>query len=331
MDEFSFGVLLYNQQELVAETLESIKFQIEEHQGAGSFNLFVIDDCSSDMSTEAVSEWLEDNRDLFNRSELIVRKENVGTVRNFNELLDLSGNSPFKVIAADDLFSSADLLNEYRQLDDYVLITHPRLDLIEKKVRLDRFSMDAYFCKMTDHKDGRPNIRQMRQGCYIHTPSTLFSKRLYEKSGCENFNRQFKLFEDDPTWYSMMKNMDGLRIIFQSTPIVLYRIHPGSISNTKSNAKSQFDIDLESLRGIYVDDAAGWEKALLRAETITDGLPKLLSVRKWKQFAALVKNHLRSSGNAAFDEFRHNIENSIVAEQSFYDSICAKAAPYKIG
>ena len=103
----------------------------------------------------------------------------------------------------------------------------------------------------------------MRKGGYLHTPSTIYTKQLYSNAHCREMNEKFRLFEDDPTWYSMIKNTDALSLEFSFDSLVLYRMHSGSVSNTINPV---FLEELHRLNKIYMKDTKGFEKFLIKCK-----------------------------------------------------------------
>ena len=51
---FTFGILAYNQEKEILETLESIRYQIEHYSDNENINLILIDDSSADNTVDVV-------------------------------------------------------------------------------------------------------------------------------------------------------------------------------------------------------------------------------------------------------------------------------------
>ena len=59
-------ISLYNYSNFVASCLESVEAQTQD-----DLDLVVVDDCSTDQSTEVVASWLDDHAGRFNRCRLV--------------------------------------------------------------------------------------------------------------------------------------------------------------------------------------------------------------------------------------------------------------------
>lgn len=249
--EFTFGVLTFCQEKMVCETLESIKYQVTTYGKDIVVNLYIVDDCSSDNTAQVCEKWITDNKRLFNNTRIIKNDVNQGTVANYLKIIDLVKDEYFKVIAGDDLFSSENLFIKYEGLDDNTLRVFTPLFLTDGRI----YKSDVRVLNTSYFKNKKINkeyaLRQMMKGGFFNTPSVLYTKGLFEKSGSRLLLPYFRLFEDDPTWFSMIKNVDGLKIEFSSDVVVLYRFHSASVSHVKKKVKSQFQIDKEHLHQIY--------------------------------------------------------------------------------
>ena len=63
--EFVFGVMTYNQESIICETLESIKYQIETYGKDIDCTIIITDDCSKDKTVKVIENWLKNNGELF--------------------------------------------------------------------------------------------------------------------------------------------------------------------------------------------------------------------------------------------------------------------------
>ena len=75
---FTFVVTCYQQEEFIAMSLESVKYQIQRYGQEQQFQLIVTDDGSKDSSREVIRQWLEQNKALFAQVDLLFNKENAG-------------------------------------------------------------------------------------------------------------------------------------------------------------------------------------------------------------------------------------------------------------
>ena len=86
MKKFIFGILTYNQEKYVLETLESIKYQKVQYGANFDVSLIITDDASKDKTVELIRNWCEKNREYFENIDLIANKkikELLQTLRQF--------------------------------------------------------------------------------------------------------------------------------------------------------------------------------------------------------------------------------------------------------
>ena len=116
MKKFTFGVLTYNQENYILQTLESIKFQKIKYGKDIDVSIIITDDASKDETVSVMKGWLEKNKQYFSEIKLIANEKNKGTVENFCTILNKVDNHGLKVIAGDDLIASRNLFEEYENL-----------------------------------------------------------------------------------------------------------------------------------------------------------------------------------------------------------------------
>lgn len=322
---FTFGVLTYQQEHLVVQTLESIKYQIQTYAAGISCRLIVVDDCSADRTAQKIHIWLADNEDLFAETQVVVNEINRGTVCNYNYIMERIGDENFKIMAGDDLISSGNLFACYDGLDDGHLFSYLRMELIDDVICYDEERLALYYYNSRRRKH---HLARLRQGGYLHTPSTLYTKGLYEGANCAEQNRQFRLFEDDPTWYAMLKNTPDLDIQFFDKLVVLYRMHQRSVSNAKRTKKNAFDYEMDQLHAIYGREAKGFSRLYWMLKNQTK-LPKYLNLskyydylqRRWKVFVA--------RRDADYQKFQRQVDAMVEREQKYYNQIQKRAAEFE--
>lgn len=317
MKRFTFGVLTYNQESLVLETLESIKFQKIHYGKDIEVNLYVVDDASKDNTVGIVERWLERNRGYFNAINFDAKSENCGTVINFCELLEIIKSENFKIIAGDDLIGEDNLFLQYTDLGNKKLKTFFRVYLLNGKVLYKKNMLIDFFYNARHNRQGEDTIKKFRKGCYFHTPSTIFSKELFLNSRCKEELEGFRLFEDDPSWYAMLKNQKDIEIEFVDSSIVLYRIHNKSVSNTINPV---FQVELDKLHEKYVMDTRGLEH-LYWVIRENKKIPKYLRLDKYIDKIVLCKKAIYCYLNKDYYIFKRSIEEKIVREQQFYNNI----------
>ena len=318
MKKFTFGILTYNQEKYILQTLESIKYQKCQYGQDIDVSLVITDDASKDQTVAVMEKWLENNREYFDQIDLIANKNNRGTVANFCTILSKVENQGLKIIAGDDLIGCKNLFCEYNDLTDKKLKTYLRIELCDGKVYFrEKYLIDLYYHKMQD-KTRKYNLKNFRSGRYLHTPSTLYTKQLFLNADCENNLAGYKLFEDDPMWYSMIKNEKELEIDFLEQGIVLYRMHNQSVSNVPNPI---FREDLRRLREQFMEDAIGLEKLYLKIKNLTNKWPMYINPAAYvNKFINMKRKHAVKK-DAGYQKFKEKIEQQILEEQKFYDEI----------
>lgn len=318
MKKFTFGILTYNQENYILQTLESIKFQKVQYGEDIDVSLIITDDASKDQTVAVMKKWLERNSEYFDQIELIANEKNRGTVANFCTILSKVDKQGLKIIAGDDLIGCKNLFCEYDDLDDKTLKTYLRIELCDGKVYFrEKYLIDFYYHKLQERKRVY-NLKNFRRGRYLHTPSTLYTKQLFVNAECEKNLEGYKLFEDDPMWYSMIKNEKNLEIEFADQGIVLYRMHNQSVSNVPNPV---FREDLKRLREQFMADTKGLEKAYLKLRVLTNKWPMYINPGAYINKFINMKREQVVKKDAGYQKFKEKIEQQIIEEQKFYDAI----------
>lgn len=323
MQKIIFGILTYNQEIFVTETLESIKYQKIHYGQDIAVSLIITDDASKDRTVEVIRAWLESNRGYFDRVELIANEKNKGTVANFCTILSKVHDESLKIIAGDDLIGHRNVFLEYEDLNDRKLKTYFRMELCDGKISYrEKFLTDFYYHKM--YGGGKAyHLRNFRRGKYFHTPSTIYTKQLFVNAKCEQNLTGYQLFEDDPMWYSMLNHEDDLEIDFVEQGMVLYRVHAQSVSNAPNPV---FAKDMEKLRRLYLEDTTGWEHLYLWIRMKTSRWPMYVNpglyLDKWMNW----KRRQICRKDPGYQRLKQKIERQIEEEQQFYQMLTEQIA-----
>lgn len=307
----------YNQEDIILETLESIRFQTVSYGAGIDISLLVMDDCSKDQTVAVVQKWIDANRGCFHSAKIVVNEVNRGTVHNFCKFLRNVDTEAFKELAGDDLISSGNIFKAYTDMAPTKIKTHIKTYLCDGKLSyLEKDLLNFYYNKL-HCKDRVYNIRAFRKGCFFHSPSTLFTKELFAAAKCEEALDGFVLFEDDPTWYAMLKNEENLDVEFVDDIIVLYRIHSHSVSHFTNPV---FEADLQKLRQKYRQEAS-WDEKIYFALHSTARLPKYLQLDRYWDKLVFYKRKIQFRSDPEYFRLKENIEKRLAEEQVFYDNI----------
>ena len=246
--DFSFGVLTYNSEKFIIDTLESIKFQVVTYGREKECELIISDDASSDETVTIIEEWLKKNRKIFYNSILLVSDNNEGTVMNYHKVFSATTGKNFHIIAGDDLFSRNNIFEFANKLSKYDIITTFPICLNDKTQTLfiDHRRLQRYIY-YSNHKayTSRQLVDLELFGSFLHTPSTLFRKTLYSDDASD-FVKEFKLYEDDPRWLKLLSITSSIN--YSYVPIVIYRYHEKSVCH--SLTVNEFDKDQYKLKTI---------------------------------------------------------------------------------
>lgn len=238
--DFSFGVLTYNSERFIVETLESILYQIVTYGKDKECELIISDDGSRDNTVNIIENWLSVNNNYFSNTTLLTSESNNGTVINYHKVFDKISAKYFHIIAGDDLFSKNNIFEFASKLVDYDIITSFPICLDDNKQQL--FIDYRRLQRHIYHSNHKPYTSQELVdlelfGSFLHTPSTLFQKFLYNDE-VSDFVKGFYLYEDDPKWLKLLSATSN--IYYSCVPIIIYRYHGGSVCHS---AHSAFDED----------------------------------------------------------------------------------------
>ena len=318
-EEFSFGVLAYNQEAEVELTLNSILYQITKYGHDVRCNLIITDDCSRDSTVKVIEKWLGEHPDVFHKVIKRYNTQNKGTVDNYLFILSHIRKEPFKVIAADDLISGNNIFAAFDKIGEHTLYAGFRIFFNQSGVFMEEKHMHMQFFLNSRKFSREQLLRLFRKGYIISTPQTLFRKNLFIDSNAETYIRRFRLFEDNPTWYSMIKNTDDIQILFSTNNVVLYRISDKSVSNS-THANNPFREELDNLYKDYIRDGSLYEKLYFRSAM--SRLPKVLKLPEYATRLFYFRCSLYArSHHEAYMEFKDLILTELEKGENYYRSL----------
>ena len=283
-------------------------------------SLIITDDASKDQTVAVMNEWIAKNRDYFVNVDVIANEKNQGIVPNFCKIVQMidPDKEYLKIIAGDDWIASKNVFAEYDTLHDKKLKTYFRIELCEGKISYREKYLIEFYYHMT-HGSGRAyNLKYFKRGRYLHTPSTLYTKNLFVNAGCEKNLEGYRLYEDDPMWYSMIKNEKDLEIEFVPQAMVLYRMHNQSVSNAPN---PMFQKDKKRLREQYLAETKGLEKLYLLIRMYSSKLPMYFNLSLYIDKLVNMSRKQACKNDPGYKQFKESIERQIAQEQKFYDSI----------
>lgn len=320
INKFTFGVLAYNQEKEVVQTLNSIKYQIINYGKKISCNLVITDDYSTDLTMDAIKTWINNNANYFKKIITRFNTDNKGTVDNYNFILGQICDEPFKIIAGDDLISQNNIFETFDYVGEHTLYNGFRMFFNENGVYIREQYLHLHFWMMKKKYSREKILRLFRMGHIISTPQTLYRKVLYTDSEAQKFNCRFRIFEDNPTWYSMIKNVKDIEVSFNIKPVTLYRISDKGISHG-TKIKPVFKDELYKLYKTYIEDGNMLEKIYFKSAV--SGLPKLLNLSVYVTRLFYIRCAVFSVlHRSQFNEFKNAELKELEKQKRYYKAIC---------
>lgn len=219
------NVITYNSSKYVLDTLESIKGQTYNR-----LILHVSDDCSSDNTLSICKKWLEDNKERFIETSLIVSERNTGVSANFNRAWDAAETEWIKDIAGDDLLLPNCIEDNVEYIrnhpDSVVVFSRVRPFMVKfGRIKWREESWHNYsFFKMTPQEQYH---YLLYEGNHIPAAPCFYNiKRLRELN--IRHDERIPLLEDYPKWIVFARK--GIRLDFLDKHTVGYRNDPKSLS-----------------------------------------------------------------------------------------------------
>ncbi len=229
---FSFGVISFNQEALIVETLESIKFQIENFGKEEKFEIILGDDCSKDKTIEIASKWLEENKYLFKKVIILTNNYNLGINKNYIKVVNNIKNN-FKTIAGDDLFYRHSI---FQVLNDFDLVFSLPLAFQFGNIVKSPAKHLLNHYDLTNHHSIIKNIENGINA--ISAPGVFIKKEILKDESLINFISKFSFSEDIPKWYYLFKIKKEINYLVTFIPYVMYRVSHG-ISVNKNHPLRQ--------------------------------------------------------------------------------------------
>lgn len=214
-------VLSYNAASTIIETLESIRAQ--DYNG---LSLLIGDDASKDDTVDIVNRWIKSNRDRFVDCKVICRSGNIGTSKNFDDLMKMVNTRWVKIIAADDIL----VCNCIRKNVDYVMnnkveaILYSRIrpfKVVEsKKEYLPECQSDIKYIKKLSTQKVNKQYESLLKQDIVFSPAGFINAEIYKKLG--GIDTRIRNIEDWPL--RLLFTSNGYKIDFMDEVTVYYRI-----------------------------------------------------------------------------------------------------------
>jgi hypothetical protein len=237
INEFTFATITFNQEALILEHLESIKYQILQFKNDIEYHLIICDDASEDYTFEVVNDWVNSNQLIFASYKIIKHKKNLGIVGNFSYTLKQIKTKHFKLLAGDDLYGPFSILKGIKS--STVNIT-PVIMLDNKKL----YSKRLYYYRFFYNSFKYEFFKKLLSGNIIFAPGVIFNNIDLFDNEYHDFISNFNNFEDLFTWLYLFIVKEKT-YIFTTKPFVIYRTN-----YKKSNSSAMIEFETNSLADI---------------------------------------------------------------------------------
>jgi alpha-1,3-rhamnosyltransferase len=226
----SIIVIAYNSHNYILETLESIKAQTYKR-----IELIISDDYSIDQTVNLCVDWIEENKNRFERTKIVTTHKNTGIAANCNRGINASTGNWIKLIAGDDMLKNncidANLTFIDNNKNEEIRIIHSSMEYYLNSFTSSNFIKIRSLAKniITDSKI-TPLLqhRLLLRGCFINSPSIFARKEIFTNLG--GFDESL-IIEDWPMWLRITGS--GIKIHYFDIPTIKYRVRNDSLCNEK--------------------------------------------------------------------------------------------------
>ena len=228
----SVAVITYNSSKTILETLDSIKAQTYQN-----LELIVSDDCSVDNTVELCRNWIEQNRNRFARTQIIVSEHNTGIAGNLNRGEDACTGKWVKSIAGDDKLMPSCLEDcvKYMQAHNDAVYLFGKVKAFgaspEKCAHYERLFKASFF-QMTLEEQLNQLIFD---GNEVPASTCFYDREKALKIGVRNDERM-PFLEDWPKWINLLRK--GVKFHYIDSYLVEYRLE--GISTTSKMQSPNF-------------------------------------------------------------------------------------------
>ena len=251
MQEFTFGMLTYNQEEYVFEHLESIRYQIENY-GKDVKTYFVLsDDASKDNTVKYVEDWISNHKELFAGVTIVSKEKNEGIVPNYLMMLSNIHTQHYKILAGDDLYYKNNVFEVVRKGD--FLLT-PMICFDKERILPDKKRYNFKQLLLCQSKGFLKQylVKRLKYSNCIDAPGIFLNYSLIDEDLIQEL-RRYQWIEDVPMWNYLLNKPD-VSVELLKEPYVLYRADVGISTNRNHSMRSRYENDLNAIdRYIHLD------------------------------------------------------------------------------
>ena len=236
---FTFVVTSYNQEKVILENLESIKFQIENFGKDINCSLLICDDCSKDNTVEVAKRWLDINKDLFYEYKIIVPEANKGIVQNTIRGIQNTKTDDFKILAADDLYYKNNIFEFMNS--EYNFVVTPIIRINNQGTIVKDLKREYFAYIVNKNRVKKIMKKTIEYTMPFHTPGVIWKKYLFDQSTI-NEMKPYSTIEDVPLWKNIL-NKDETKVCFCAKPYILYGTSNGVSHNPNNPKREQYNLE----------------------------------------------------------------------------------------
>lgn len=242
--DFTFCSLTYNQEKLIIQQLESIKYQIENFGSNVNCTYVLADDHSTDNTCEVVKKWIEINPNLFHEVKYAISEVNKGIVGNFKNALNNITTRHFKILAGDDMYYRN---NVFEMCDTEMFTITPVLFMNSNYVLSEgNYQFFRHLLECGSGERVKKFLQQQYQyGGGLTAPGIFYDRDLSDDEHIKILE-DYTWIEDAPTFnYFLGKETTTVGVSIK--PYIVYRDDSG-ISNTNGGISRRALLDKNTLR-----------------------------------------------------------------------------------
>jgi len=301
MPTVSVLMSVHNGETFLRPALESLLSQTFD-----DFELVVVDDASTDETPAILAEYQA--RD--DRIRILRNETNRQLPASLNRGLEACRASLVARADADDVYEPERIA---RQVE--FMRSHPEVGLVSSNVRaIDTIGRVLF---ETHHPVEHAGIRlRMNYRCPINHPATMFRRDLVVEVG--GYNPDAVWAEDIELWKRLVRHT---RFANVETPLVRYRQHETSETNTRPDAGDQLSLKVrQELLARYLDQQVSLAE--------TDALHALLRRRSTRHPQAVVERGIRMAKKLRDEVYRRSPSLRREFEGELFDAICSQSTKH---
>lgn len=300
---FVFVTITYNHENYIIEHLESIKYQITHYGKGKEFKLIISDDQSRDNTILLVQKWLEYNPFLFKETEILLVQDNQGIVANFLKATAAVKQSPFKLLAGDDLYYKNNIFDIIEGLEHCEVIFTPIIDF-----DADSLINSHQFNNLLMCKNAEQIKKMLRYMNIFNAPGTFFSNEIILENGLRGFLSSYKWIEDLPCFYYLFNKKPKIEYYVANEPYIMYRKSVGISTNKKNEKNNVFTAERNRLENDL--------------NMLLNRYPKYINpYRYYWKLRQLKMKYFDSKYNPEILEYNKNLDQSIQEASKYLELI----------